>query len=905
MGVVYKARQETPNRVVALKMIRGDADPDGELLTRFRAEADAAARLSHPNIVQIYEVGDHQGRPYFTLEFVEGATLAEHVRGTPQPPRDAAALVEVLARAIHHAHQRGVVHRDLKPGNILLADCGLRIADCKTTAHSQPPVFQSAIKVTDFGLAKQLDAERSQTETGAVLGTPSYMAPEQAWGKSRLRPVGAWTDVYALGAILYSLLTARPPFLADTPLETLQLVISEEEPVQVRRLQPKVPADLETICLKCLDKRPHKRYASAEALADDLRRFLEGRPIKARPVGPVGRSWRWCLRHPARATLLVVLILSLGSITALWLLAQSRYQMAERNFRGQFAAYHRFFTRVSEELLLDEPGLQPFRRQMLEEARQAYEGFLVERAGDASLQAEVARTYWRLGKITVELDSPATALPAFVKARALQEPLLAADPSNVQLATDLGRTCTGLGNLYLLERRPEEAALALKQASDLLVPLEAARAGDLGFLRGLAAMLTDRGLAHLQSGEASDARRHFEKARSLRARLARLTPGPRSESELAVSEHHVGKALAVLGQHDQALAAFMRACATHKLLVARHPRLVRYSKYLADHHDAIAEHQYWRGELVGAARHSRLAQDLRERLVNDNPEVEPLRHALAQIEVKLGRIDVKKRGAKRRAAQGLGGKELWRNAAESFGKGVELLEPLLQRGDSFTLLRDAAQAFTYRGTMEVALGERGKAERSFRRGSELFERLLRRYRVLPEDRRDLGELAFFLGTGFSELKQPQRAQAAFARVCEYWEPLLARGQGTEGLMRHLDMTYFTLGGLLRDAGQPAEAARLAHKRRSLRPRDPLLAHDTACELALCAAVLGKRKGALSETERMQQKQFTDEAMVYLREALRLRLPNPHQIANERDFDFLRSRADFQQLLREVGAKPSQ
>jgi WD40 repeat protein len=299
MGVVYQARHVPLNRPVALKVIRSGAAAYPEERQRFQQEAEAVACLQHPNIVQIYEVGEHDGQPYLALEYVAGGSLKERMQATPQPAGPAAYLVETLARAVHHAHQHGVVHRDLKPANVLLAACGL--------ASGEDARPQAAVpKITDFGLAKRLEGGPVQTATGAVLGTPSYMAPEQADGGTR--EVGPPADVYALGALLYELLTGRPPFLADTVLATLEQVRTRD-PVPPPRLQPGVPRDLETICLKCLHKEPTKRYPSALALADDLGRFARHEPIRARPVGPGERALKWARRRPALAALGAALVL--------------------------------------------------------------------------------------------------------------------------------------------------------------------------------------------------------------------------------------------------------------------------------------------------------------------------------------------------------------------------------------------------------------------------------------------------------------------------------------------------------------------------------------------------------------------------------------------------------------------
>ena len=284
MGVVYKARHLKLNRIVALKMILAGSHAGVAELSRFQTEAEAIARLQHPNIVQVYEVGEHEGKPFFSLEFCGGGSLAKKLNGTPLPACEAAALVETLARAMHAAHEQQIVHRDLKPANVLLVvgqmlqpASGVRV---ESLTYSP--------KITDFGLAKKLD-EAGQTQSGAVMGTPSYMAPEQAAGRSS--EVGPLADVYALGAILYECLTGRPPFRAATALDTM-LQVRNEEPVPPSQYR-EVPHDLQSVCLKCLEKDQHRRYASAQDLADDLRRFREEEPVVAAPIDK--REWaaRW------------------------------------------------------------------------------------------------------------------------------------------------------------------------------------------------------------------------------------------------------------------------------------------------------------------------------------------------------------------------------------------------------------------------------------------------------------------------------------------------------------------------------------------------------------------------------------------------------------------------------------
>jgi tRNA A-37 threonylcarbamoyl transferase component Bud32 len=273
MGVVYKARHHTLGRTVALKMILHAEHAGADERHRFQAEAEAVASLQHPHIVQVFEVGEHGGLPYFSLEFCPGGNLEKQLDGTPWEGKRAAALIETLARAMHAAHQKGLIHRDLKPANVLLAEDGTP-------------------KITDFGLAKRLD-QQGRTQTGAVVGTPSYMAPEQAGGR---KDIGPAADIYALGAILYELLTGRPPFRAPTPLDTVLQVLSED-PVPVRRLQSTASRDLETICHKCLQKDPQRRYPSALELAADLRRWQASEPIRARRTTAAERAVKWVRRR--------------------------------------------------------------------------------------------------------------------------------------------------------------------------------------------------------------------------------------------------------------------------------------------------------------------------------------------------------------------------------------------------------------------------------------------------------------------------------------------------------------------------------------------------------------------------------------------------------------------------------
>jgi serine/threonine protein kinase len=348
MAVVYKARQTALKRLVALKVIFLACLRDSKEFIRFRQEAEVTALLRHPHIVQIHDILEHEGRLHLALEYMDGGTLADRLARKLPHPGVAAEMVETLARAVHFAHQHGVIHRDLKPSNILLQRVNRRATEIRRSQEHELAANQMSslgasgfayvdlfAKVADFGLAKRLDGSADHTPAGLVQGTPNYMPAEQALGKNE--NLGPAVDIYALGAILYECLTRRPPFVGTNILDTL-VQVRTREPVAPRILQPGVPRDLETITLKCLEKEPQRRYPTAQALADDLHRFLRHEPITARRIGLLGRLWRWCRRSPSLAALIVVSLAAIVTVLAVVLLA-------DRELKKQLAA-----TRQAEEV---------------------------------------------------------------------------------------------------------------------------------------------------------------------------------------------------------------------------------------------------------------------------------------------------------------------------------------------------------------------------------------------------------------------------------------------------------------------------------------------------------------------------------------------------------------------------
>ncbi len=594
MGVVYKARQTRLNRVVALKMILAGGHAGEADLARFRTEAEAVARLQHPNIVQIFEVGEQNGLPFFSLEFCASGSLDRKLNGTPLPAGEAAGLVQKLARAVQAAHEKGVIHRDLKPANVLLAEDGTP-------------------KVTDFGLAKKLD-EEGQTQSGAVMGTPSYMAPEQAGGKSR--EIGPAADVYSLGAILYECLTGRPPFKAATWVETLRQVIADE-PAPPRQLQSNTPRDLETICLKCLRKEPTRRYETALDLADDLRRFLAGESIRARTVGVWERTWKWVRRRPMAAllaltwavglTLLVIgLALFAGQRDQLAHAAEAREKQAhdaeaaekahglqleqeQKKIADQRDRARDNLTQarqaigelleVSEKGIPNEPHLEGLRERILVFARDLAHNLLAQQSDDPEVQAQAAETTRLVGDIEESLNKYDDAASSYAAAAGLYEALLKGPGPKPVWREEAAGNYVNSAKVLMVRGRGDDARKALDRAAELYQALAKDYPDDAAYQSGLALCWNSRGIQALLGGDAPRARQGFEEA----LRLFEQMPSdeqrrPETQLAWAKTENNLGTLLQKDRHFDEAEAKYRQALDRLKPLVLAQPDAPAYQK---------------------------------------------------------------------------------------------------------------------------------------------------------------------------------------------------------------------------------------------------------------------------------------------------------------------------------------
>jgi tetratricopeptide (TPR) repeat protein len=573
MGVVYKARQATLDRDVAVKFLRDAHLADPERHERFLQEARAVARLRHPHLVQVYEFGEvpaaggAASQPYLVLEYVPGGSLAGLLRGSPQPPQEAARLIETLADAIHYAHQQGVVHRDLKPANVLLQ--GAEAQGEGQAEGARGPRRLSAdlcAKVTDFGLAKLL-AGSDLTHSGHVLGTPSYMAPEQAAGKSG--PVTAAVDGYGLGAILYEVLTGRPPFAAATADATL-IQVRQDEPVPPRRLQPTVPRDLETICLKCLRKEPGRRYATAQDLADDLRRFRAGEPIRARPVGAGERVVVWCRRKPGVAGLLAALVLVFlaGGAGVLWQWQRAAASAAEADrqaaaFKEERDVAERRLHLLRERVdgltrrgrdLLGQPGQYAAGKALLDEALILYDKLLPEDPRDRRLRLETVGTYGQVGGICQELGQWDQALEAYGQAATMLSGMLEEEPANRRYLQLLANNRRYQGNVLRDVGRVEEARKAYDQAARIHGQLYREGPTDVGAAVDLANTLLNKSYVLSPWEQAEELEDICVRAVGLDRAALEARPGePWIQQELAMCLEGQVAFLLAAGRHAQAL----------------------------------------------------------------------------------------------------------------------------------------------------------------------------------------------------------------------------------------------------------------------------------------------------------------------------------------------------------------
>jgi serine/threonine protein kinase/Flp pilus assembly protein TadD len=847
MGVVYKARQTKLKRVVALKMILAGAHANAAQLTRFRAEAEAVARLQHPNIVQIHEVGEHQGLPYFSLEFVDGGSLDKQLAGHPQPAVPAARLVEKLARAMDSAHQKGIIHRDLKPANVLLAAPPAPAPEGKQKSRSRGERSGSSAsfqgftygepKITDFGLAKQLESDAGHTRSGAVLGTPSYMAPEQARGAQSV--IGPATDVYALGAILYEMLTGRPPFRAATAMETVNQVLAGD-PVPPRRLNPKVPRDLETICLKCLEKEPRKRYAGALDLADDLRRFQDGEPIQARPTSAWERGVKWARRRPAVAALLAVSALAVFSLLvgAFWYNARVRAERdrAEANFDLALKAVEEMLTEVGTQKLADEPGMEQTRRTLLEKALHFYQEFVRQKSTDPLLRRKLAQAYKNKGDILRQLGRYGEAEEAYGQAITLSRQLADDSPDEPEHRHLLAESSNWLGETFRLSGQLPQAREAYEKALKLQQGLIEQSPDRVDYRKEKARSYSNLGLAFRETSQAPKAREAFAEAIAILTRLTERSPGPDLRQELARAYLNQGPVSdgfkAARGSYDDAVAILRR-------LAEKNPRNREYRHELGISYNN-------RGNLFRAEGE------------------------------RLNQLQVRSQARK-----------MFARSEADHEQALRLFTALADNFSSYpTYRKELANTYNSLGAVHYFTSGPGASEKAWREALKLLE-------TLPEQPEYQAARGYTLGNlGWLLTKQND-----WARACPYYESAvrqfstaLKANRKNPYYRQALSRQYRNLAETLLQLKRHSAAAAAARELAGVDPDNGEGDFFAACFLARCADLVKGDQG-IRDAARLR-KQYADEAMHMLRRAVRNRYQVDFQDPNLRA---LRDRTDFQKL----------
>jgi serine/threonine-protein kinase len=665
MGVVYKARHQKLKRLVALKMVLAGAHAGPQELGRFFIEAEAIAQLQHPNIVQVYEIGEQDGLPYLALEFVDGGSLNARLDGKPVPARDAARLAETLARAMGYAHLHGVVHRDLKPANVLV------------TADGQP-------KITDFGLAKRLEGDSGQTKSGTLMGTPAYMAPEQARGD--IKVVGPLADVYSLGVILYQMLTGRTPFIGTSVIDTLHQV-EHLEPVPPSRLQPSVPADLETVTLKCLQKDPGKRYASADALADDLRRFLAGEPILARPVGRAERLWRWCRRNPRVAALsaavlaLLVAVAVTSTAMAIRISREHAAAVEARDLAAQKAAdeaaareradhnaaaekvareeadkqaalalktLQSLIVEVVQAKLGEEPRTQRLKLGLLQTALNGLEQASprAESLTGTSIKATVASAYINMGFVLKQLGETEEAFKYFSRGHEIVEARAKAQPNRDAAKGNLAATFTLLGDMSQELRRDMTAALGYyRKALELREQLYLHPHGGEGKIdpvavkQALAEAHTRVAVTVLRLGDPAGSLESFRKALALREEMAAAAPANEAmQQDLARTYNAVGE-ISFLSRDPAAARTYYEKCLqVREALHRAKPDSPRHKRELAAACGNFGDVHVRSGDPEAARRQYDRALTLCRELANADPQNVDFRRDLGVALYRLGTL---------------------------------------------------------------------------------------------------------------------------------------------------------------------------------------------------------------------------------------------------------------------------
>jgi serine/threonine protein kinase len=867
MGMVYLAqRVDGYRQFVAVKVVRGLLDP--AYVARFHAERQSLADLRHPNIVQLLDGGElPDGRPYLVMEFVEGWPIDQYAQREGLTSRRTAELFCTIAEAIQFAHDRGVVHRDLKPGNVLV------------TPQGQP-------KVVDFGLARRSEAESGMTVTGAVIGTPGYMSPEQAEG--RTADVGPLADVYSLGATLYQVLVDRPPFKADSPMETLRLV-STAEPVRPSRLRPGLPKDLETICLKCLEKDRLRRYPTARELSDELRRVLAGEPIIARPVGRLERIVRWSARNrlPAAlsATLALLAVASFVAISAFGLVARDRSIRAERNFARAFEAIDASFNRINSSAEMDRPEMSAFRRQLLISARDQYQEFLNESRGDPTVAEQQIRALMRLSQVERRLGGDSRT-PAR-RAVALCEDLVSKNPGQLDYRSLLA-WCWQIRSIVEEGPAGVEANRQAVALWDALIRDDPAHAP--AYLNAQAFDLFNASLHLLERGETARAEECLLRARDIRERRREegISGGGEETEHLALILTRLQGVQLQLGKTDEAIQSGIRAVELYEMAAAFRAGDEAAAANLAEAHHELYTTYWEAGDWRSATLHIEKAVEV----LNRQAAI-PAALLVDRLATQLRRVEfLHDLGLQYAENSNRTGDEAWAGRSQqAFGACLELCRHLNAVSPADWNMRYKAGAsagllgqFAEQSDLAVALDYYRQAR------AELSDAVRTNTDGVMES--DLAVVLQCEGDLLSRLDDPTAAERLLAEAVIRGRSAREKAPADEVIRQRLSGHLARWSAALLTVGRPEDALEVLSERAVLVASDAQGLWDTG----LAAASLASAMGDSSTNEEISGRAGRL-AGSCLRSAIELGHAEAARWNEDRRFDALRSRPE---LLAELG-----
>jgi serine/threonine-protein kinase len=827
MGVVYKARHVRLDRLVALKMILAGAHASAEQIARFHIEARAVAQIQHPGIVQIHEDGDHEGLPYFSLEYVPGGSLAQLIGGRPQQPHAAATMVMELCRAMAEAHVRGIIHRDLKPANVLL------------TLDGKP-------KITDFGLAKQMEGDSKQTRTGAIMGTPSYMAPEQAWGKTH--DVSPLSDQYALGAILYEMLVGRPPFQGATAMETLELA-RNQEPVPPTRLQPKVPKDLETICLKALQKDPAKRFPQAAAMSADLRRFLDGEPIVARPVGATERLWRWCKRNPRVAGLAAAVVVMLLTIAA----GSAAFAASLKRLNGQLTDSYREEASARETAQANEREAIKARNAAIAAAKAEAEAREKEKQAREKAEALVQGAFAQ-NKNALEAQRVLSIL--------LNQRLLSIQGTQRVREELINTTLTGL----------EATIESMEQLGKVARDKEGFALGT----RTLAGINQRAGQIAMEYGKYDETARYFRRMEELAEQLVAADPDGlepqkvRGSVKATLGDFQLNQ----IGDAEAAIKLYDEALAQRRQWLAREPSDDQAKRGVANMLGAIARARLLMGDPTKARENYREELALRSQFSRELADQVEVRRERAGLSDKLGDLSVS-----------LGEPNI---AREHFQQALALRREIAEQNrDETQAQRDVLLSLEKLGNHELIYMRDPKAARRYYQ--EALDGFIERFNAEPAavlPRMDAALAHYYVAT--ADLRAGNREKALeHYRACRDIREELAKDPKAK--LSSLDLML-----AVARSGDHKRASEIAESLIKVPPLDARIYFHSACGFALCAGATASSPP--TDQSSRQIRHYTDRALDALRLAFKHGWRSAEEVGTDPDLDPIRDDPGFKTVL---------